>query len=250
MINFTIDIGNTNVVFCLFKKKKILSTLKVNLESLNKSIIINFLNAHKKNELRGLLSSVVPKITSFIKKILDSEKFNYSFARNFIKFSKLETNLKNKRTVGDDRFVNVIYAKYLFQKNVMIIDFGTATTIDILNCEGVYDGGVITPGINLSLKSLRDGTAKLPLVSFRKTRKVVGRSTVEAIQSGFFWGYVSMIQGLVKKIEKEHNKSYKIILTGGNSNNFKNCFKNIVKIDELFNSKGLNFLINTHYEKY
>ena len=87
-------------------------------------------------------------------------------------------------------------------------------------------------------------TAKLPLVEFKKTKKVIGNTTVSAIQSGFFWGYVSMIEGLIRKINAESNEIYKIILTGGNANFFKNMFDNVCIIDDLFTSKGLNYLIN------
>ena len=163
-----------------------------------------------------------------------------------IKHFDLKTNIKNKKNIGDDRLVNVIYAKELYSKSKIIIDFGTATTIDILDKDGVYDGGIITPGIDLSLKSLQEGTAKLPLVRFRRIKRIVGKSTLEAIQSGFFWGYVSMIQGLIKKIQNEKKNKFQIILTGGNSKYFKGTFTNVIKIDEFFNSKGLNFLISNY----
>ena len=142
--------------------------------------------------------------------------------------------------------VNVLYAKNMYIKSTMIIDFGTATTIDVLDKNGDYDGGVITPGIDLSLQSLKNGTAKLPLVNFKKTKFVVGKSTTNAIKSGFYWGYRSMIDGLIEKIAKEQNDIFKIILTGGNSKYFKNCFENVIIIDEFFNTKGLNFLINDY----
>ena len=138
----------------------------------------------------------------------------------------------------------MIYAKKKFKNSIIVIDFGTATTLDVLNKKGIYNGGVITPGIDLSLKSLKNMTAKLPLVEFKKTKKVIGNTTVSAIQSGFFWGYVSMIEGLIRKINAESNEIYKIILTGGNANFFKNMFDNVCIIDDLFTSKGLNYLIN------
>ena len=137
----------------------------------------------------------------------------------------------------------------MFAKSIVIIDFGTATTIDVLDKKGVYDGGVITPGIDLSLKSLQMGTAQLPLVNFKKTNSIVGKSTKEAIQSGFFWGYVSMIQGLIHRIQLEKKTEFQIILTGGNSKYFKGCFENVINIDEYFNSKGLNYLTNTYFKK-
>ena len=117
----------------------------------------------------------------------------------------------------------MIYAKKKFKNSIIVIDFGTATTLDVLNKKGIYNGGVITPGIDLSLKSLKNMTAKLPLVEFKKTKKIIGNTTVSAIQSGFFWGYVSMIEGLIRKINAESNEIYKIILTGGNANFLRIC---------------------------
>ena len=131
----------------------------------------------------------------------------------------------------------------------MIIDFGTASTIDVLDINGDYDGGVITPGIDLSLKSLREGTAKLPLVRFQKTKKVLGKSTLGAIKSGFFWGYILMIKGLVLKIQEEQKNKFGIVVTGGNSKFFKSCFDNLLTVDEYFNSKGLNFIINSYLKQ-
>ena len=116
--------------------------------------------------------------------------------------------------------------------------------LDVLNKFGIYNGGVITL-INL-FRSLKKETAKLPFVKFKKTKKVIGTSTISAIQSGFFWGYVSMIEGLIKKINFENKERYKIILTGGNANYFKNMFNNVYEIDELFTSRGLNFLIDEY----
>ena len=139
--------------------------------------------------------------------------------------------------------VNILYAKEKYKKSVVVIDFGTATTFDILNKEGVYFGGIITPGIELSLNILKLKTEKLPLVEFKKTKTVVGFSTKEAIQSGFYWGYYSMIEGLIKKINKELNDEFRIILTGGNAKYFKKSFGNTILVDEHFTSRALNFIL-------
>ena len=110
----------------------------------------------------------------------------------------------------------------------------------------MYKRQIITPGIELSLIILSERTAKLPLVKFVKTKNVVGRDTKSAIQSGFFWGYVSMIEGLIKRISIEKKKSFRIILTGGNCNIFKSLIENVIVSDDLFNSKGLNFIMNEY----
>ena len=247
-MNLTIDIGNSFIMICAFKNEKILKYTKLDVFKFNESKFLEFIENFSKiyPKLNILISSVVPNITKTLAILLKSKKLRFFFARDLIKYSKLKINIKNKKQIGDDRLINIIFARYLYEKSVIIIDFGTATTIDILDKKGFYDGGVITPGINLSLKSLQEGTAKLPLVKFKKINEVVGRNTSQAIQSGFYWGYISMIEGLVKKIEIEKKTLFKIILTGGNAKYFKQCFSKVIKIDEFFNSKGLNYLINSY----
>jgi len=246
MMNLTIDIGNSNVMMCFFDNNKLLNYLHVDVSEFNKFNVIRFINENCINlqKLNVIISSVVPKIKKDFIEIFNKKKIKYFFVKDLIRSFDLKIKLINKKEIGDDRLVNVLYAKKMYIKSIMIIDFGTATTIDVLDKNGDYDGGVITPGIDLSLKSLKSGTAKLPLVDFKKTKFVVGKSTINAIKSGFYWGYRSMISGLIEKIQFEQNDTFKIIVTGGNSKYFKNCFANVIKIDEFFNTKGLNFLIN------
>ncbi len=250
-MNLTVDIGNTNIMICIFKNDKIIYSIKINVSKFKKvnqkSFLRKIFSSYKISNV--LISSVVPDMTKCFIEILEKFKIHYFQTKNLLEICGLKTNLKNKKTIGDDRLINIIYAKKLYSKSIMIIDFGTATTIDILDKHGVYDGGVITPGIELSLKSLKEGTAKLPLVNFKKTRSIIGKSTKEAIQSGFFWGYISMMQGLVSKIVKEKKHKFDLILTGGNSKTFKECFDNVIQLDEFFNSKGLNYLINTYLKE-
>ncbi len=251
MTNITIDIGNSSIMLCAFKNEIIFKSMKLDVSKFDEQKLINFiiLLYSKDSKSNVLISSVVPNITDNIIKLLNSKNIKYFLARDLIKLCKLKINLANQKQIGDDRLINVIFAKYLYKKSIIVIDFGTATTIDVLDQDGVYDGGVITPGIDLSLKSLKDFTAKLPLVKFQKINSVVGKNTKKAIQSGFYWGYISMIQGLVQRIENEKRDSFRIVLTGGNTKYFEDCFKKVVKIDELFNSKGLNFIINSYLKK-
>lgn len=252
MMNLTIDIGNSNVMMCFFDNNKLLNYLHVDVSEFNKFNVIRFINENCINlqKLNVIISSVVPKIKKDFIEIFNKKKIKYFFVKDLIKSFNLKIKLINKKEIGDDRLVNVLYAKQMYIKSTMIIDFGTATTIDVLDKNGDYDGGVITPGIDLSLKSLKSGTAKLPLVDFKKTKFVVGKSTINAIKSGFYWGYRSMISGLIEKIQFEQNDTFKIIVTGGNSKYFNNCFENVIKIDEFFNTRGLNFLINYYLKSY
>ena len=246
-----IDAGNTNIVFGFYSKNKLTKVIRIKTEKkINKKnkVIKNFFKFNEKllsnfeNKV-CILSSVVPSINMILKKYFKKNNFQFYI----INSKKIPFNGKinyNKKQIGSDRIANYAFAYKKKIKNCIVIDFGTATTLDVLNKDGIYNGGVITPGIELSLGSLKKMTAKLPLVKFKKTKKIMGTSTINAIQSGFFWGYVSMIEGLIKKINLENEDNHKIVLTGGNANFFKNMFENVFVIDDLFTSRGLHYLIN------
>jgi type III pantothenate kinase len=117
--------------------------------------------------------------------------------------------------VGADRLVNAVSAHQLYGGPLIIVDFGTATTFDIIDAAGNYVGGVIAPGVNLSLEALHMAAAQLPRVGIKRTDTVTGKSTVEAMQSGIYWGYVGLIEGLVKRLTDEHGDSITVIATGG-----------------------------------
>ena len=120
---------------------------------------------------------------------------------------------------------NVFAANQLYRSNCIVIDFGTATTFDILSKNGIYNGGLITPGVRLSLSTLSSLTALLPLIKLKKTKQIIGKDTISAINSGVYWGYVAMIDGLLKKIISTTKKKYKVILTGGLAHIFSNSLQ-------------------------
>ncbi len=123
--------------------------------------------------------------------------------------------LDHPEEVGADRLVNALSAHERYRGPLIVVDFGTATTFDVVDGEGNYFGGIIAPGINLSLEALHMAAARLPRVAIRRPGTVIGKNTVGAMQSGIFWGYVSMIEGLVKRIESEFGKPMQVIATGG-----------------------------------
>ncbi len=133
----------------------------------------------------------------------------------------LKFRVKRYSQLGSDRIANAIGAYCKFKTNCIVIDFGTATTFDVIKKPGMYDGGVITPGIALSIENLFSSTALLPTFKLKKYPTNYGKNTKEALNSGFFWGYQGLINNIVKKIIKKNNKNFKIILTGGYSNFFK-----------------------------
>jgi type III pantothenate kinase len=117
--------------------------------------------------------------------------------------------------VGADRLVNTVAAHDRFKGPLIVVDFGTATTFDVVDKDGNYCGGVIAPGINLSLTALHMAAAKLPSVTIQRTDRVIGKHTVACMQSGLFWGYIGLVEGLVTRIKQEFGASMAVVATGG-----------------------------------
>lgn len=141
--------------------------------------------------------------------------------------------------VGADRLVNAVGARAAFAGALLIVDSGTATTFDVVAADGGFEGGVIAPGINLSLQALHTAAAKLPRIAIRKPDKVIGRDTVSAMQSGVFWGYIGLIDGLVAQIQLEHSEPLTVIGTGGVVSLFEGASQRIQHYDPDLTIRGL-----------
>ena len=145
----------------------------------------------------------------------------------------------NPGEVGADRLVNAVGAHGNFSGPLIIIDFGTATTFDIVDGDGNYCGGVIAPGINLSLEALDAAAAKLPRVAIKRPPQVIGTGTISAMQSGIFWGYVGLIEGLVERIRGEYGADMTVIATGGLAPLFADATPAIQHLDPHLTMRGL-----------
>tara|TARA_B100000287_G_C20550708_1_gene748384 strand:- start:332 stop:1078 length:747 start_codon:yes stop_codon:yes gene_type:complete len=235
------DIGNTEVKICLVNNKfKILKKINIKTTEINKFKINNklkFLLKNKRNLKNIVFSSVVPKIF---------KQMSYFFKKNMnkkiieIKQLKLNTIIDikvNKKQVGSDRLANSI-AIMDSKNNYIIIDFGTATTFDVLK-KNKYLGGVISPGINLSLKTLASKASLIPNINLKKISNVIGKNTNEAVRSGFFWGYAGLIDNMIKLIKKQTKSDFKVILTGGLAHLYKNSINTKCKIDKDLTIKGI-----------
>ena len=240
------DIGNTITKISLvqlknFKIKKIIYFNSQKIYS-NNNLKLIFKKIIKKNKIYkiALFSSVVPKhelkIKSFLKK-------KYHIILKEIKDQKIKKivkiNIKNKNQVGSDRIANAVGVYKKYKTDSIVLDFGTATTFDVVSKYGLYNGGVIAPGINLSIKSLSSSADQIPLFALKKQKKTIGKNTIEALRSGFYWGYLGLINNIILMIEKETKKSFKIIITGGFSSLFVKALKLKVTIDRDITIKGL-----------
>jgi len=218
-----IDIGNTNVEFGFIEKEIISFKISSNQNKSSDEWIFDLLSIHNfssinKSEIKDVvISSVVPQLSEKIK--LACQKF-YNRDPKIIGEDleyPIKINYENPQEVGADRIVNSVAALKLVKPPIVVIDLGTAITFDVINEKGEYEGGAIFPGIDSSVSALFSKTAKLPKVNIQETISVIGKSTQKSIQSGIFYGYVSLIEGIVKRIKNELQKEPNIILTGGHS---------------------------------
>ena len=240
------DIGNTNTKICLVELKTSKIKKLINFNSSNiysKSFLKKTLNKIIKNNTiskTALFSCVVPKYQSILEKFI--KKF-YKIKLREIKEKSIKKiiriNIKNKNQVGSDRIANAVGAYKRYKSNCIVLDFGTATTFDVIVKNGIYNGGIIAPGVNLSIKSLSSSADQIPIFSMKKQRKIIGKNTIEALRSGFYWGYSGLINNIILKIENETKKKYKIIFTGGYADLFKTSIIRSFTIDKNITIKGI-----------
>ncbi len=235
------DIGNTETKICLFdansriKKKVSFKTKLISSKYLRQKL--NFLKLNKTKVSRILFCSVVPKSFKIIKSYLQKK---IKVKCQELKDIKLKSFVKikvNKKQIGSDRIANAI-SVIDNKNNFIILDFGTATTFDVV-IKNNYLGGVIAPGVNLSLENLVNKASLIPSIKLSNTKYVIGKNTNNAVRSGFYWGYTGLINNIINLIIKQTRKKFKIIFTGGLSYLFKNSIKNKVITNKDLTVKGL-----------
>ena len=243
------DIGNTEVKICFFyngiKKKYLFKTNSINRYTFKKKF--NFL--HKKIYLKNaVFCSVVPKIYNEIKKIFFSLYKINCIELKKINLSKLINIKVNKKQIGSDRLANAI-SVINKNKNFIVVDFGTATTFDVIT-KNNYIGGVIAPGVDLSLDNLIKKASLIPNIKLYKSNTIIGKNTKQAVLSGFFWGYTGLINSIILKIKNKTKLKYSIIFTGGLAHLFNKDIKDKITIDKNLTIKGLIKVSKTlNYER-
>ena len=235
------DIGNSETkIFLVSPNNKIIKNInfpsnKINEKTLNSKFKILVKDFKKIKKI--LFCSVVPKSFSLIKKFLSKKTKIRCYEVKDLNLKSLINIKVNYKQVGSDRLTNAI-SLIDYKNNFIILDFGTATTFDVL-INKTYRGGVIAPGIKLSLNTLSDKATLIPKVNLKKIKKVVGVDTISAVRSGFFWGYAGLIDNIVNLIKKETNKSFKLVITGGFSDLLKESIKTKLIKDKEITIKGL-----------
>ena len=251
-----IDSGNTNVVFAVFSDVgELLGEWRAGTEQ-NKTDdefgiwltqLIEQDGINRKDITSAILATVVPDnlihLKSLCLKYFDCDALvigdpNLDLGLNIL--------IDNPTEVGADRLCNAVAAHDSYEGPVLILDFGTATTFDVIDQIGNYCGGAIFPGINLSLEALHHGAAKLPRIAIDKPELVIGKDTVSAMRSGIFWGHVSMIEGMVTRISEEFGYSMKVIATGGLAELFHNSCEAVNICDSTLTLRGLLKIAQTN----
>ena len=235
------DVGNTETkIFLISVNNKIIKKLNFSTKDTNETkldkLFINFKIDYKKlNKI--LFCSVVPKSFNMIKKILSKKT---KLRCHEVKDMNLRSLIKikaNYKQVGSDRLTNAI-SLINNKNNFIVLDFGTATTFDVL-IKNTYIGGIIAPGVRLSLNTLSDKATLIPKINLKKIKNVIGNDTISAVRSGFFWGYAGLIDNIINLIKKETRESFIVIITGGFSNLFKKSIKTKVNHNKNITINGL-----------
>lgn len=245
-----IDIGNTNIVLGLYQQKRLITHWRLLTQAEQTAdaygVIISHLIAaagFRCDHIRAIVAScVVPPMVSVTQELADK----------FFKIKPLmvgpgvKTGMPilydNPKDVGADRIVNGIAAYEKFRDASIVVDFGTATTVDLISRKGEYVGGAIAPGLLISLEALFQRASKLPRIEIIKPREVVGRNTVQSIQSGVFYGYVGLVDGIVRRIQREHNVHAKVVATGGLAPLIATECSTIDEVDEFLTLEGLRIV--------
>ena len=218
-----VDAGNTNIVFAVHNDDGWLGTWRIATDDQRTSdeyavwllTLFSHMGIKREQIDRAVIGTVVPAALYHLRKLCrDWFEVEPLVARAQLDWG-FEIKIDNPDEVGADRLLNSLAAHHAYGGPLVVIDFGTATTFDVVDVDGAYLGGIISPGINLSIEALHKAAARLPRIGIGRPQAVIGRSTVPAMQSGIYWGYVGLIEGLVARIQAEYGDHLKVIATGG-----------------------------------
>jgi len=246
-----IDIGNTNLVFALFEGERVRAQWRIRTDAHRSAdeyavwlfALMARVPLDEKNISAVIMSSVVPDanfgIKSFVRQYLRLEPRLITTGEVDVGMPIL---LDNPRELGADRLINAFAAWSEHQHALIVIDFGTATTFDVVSAKGEYLGGVIAPGINLSLEALQRAAAKLHGIAITHPEMVIGKNTTNAMQSGIFYGYTGLIEGIVSRIQAECDTPMTVIATGGLAPLFAEATNMITQVDADLTIRGLRLI--------
>jgi type III pantothenate kinase len=245
-----VDAGNTNVVFAVHDGKRWAGIWRIATEPQRTSdeyaVWLLTLLTHAKlapDLVTGaVIGTVVPAALYHLRRLCrDWFEVEPLIARAQLDWG-FEIRTDNPEEVGADRLLNAMAAYHHFRGALVVVDFGTATNFDVVAEDGTYLGGAIAPGINLSIEALHQAAARLPRIGIGRPQAVIGKGTVSAMQSGIYWGYVGLIEGLVARIRREVGDAMKVVATGGLAPLFSEGTDIFDRIDPDLTLDGLRML--------
>ena len=241
-----IDVGNTNAVFAVFAGDKLLDSWRLHTENTRSADeyaaflqqVFDLADLKFSDIKDVLIGSVVPEVNFHMRGLC--EKYLKTEPIFITKDNvPITLNVDRPEDVGADRLVNALAVKTHYNSPAIVIDFGTATTFDVVDADGAYAGGVIAPGIDLSINALHQAASKLPKVSVQKPDNIIGKSTVQAMRSGIYFGYKGLIEGVVGQIQDELGGKVLVLATGGLASLFAEDSTVIDQVDADLTLKGL-----------
>ena len=221
-----VDVGNTNVVFAFFEEREIRTRWRIATDPRRTGDeyavwlfqLMAVEGIERSAVTQVIVSTVVPRARHNLE-VLGEKYFGLTplFAGEGAADWDFPIDVDEPRTLGTDRALNALAAHAAHEGDLIVVDFGTATTFDVVDFNGAYNGGIIAPGINLSLEALVNHTAKLPRIAIEPPRstEVIGRNTEDQMHIGAFWGYVAMMEGLIARLREQIGRPAKVIATGG-----------------------------------
>ncbi|WP_135450673.1 type III pantothenate kinase [Tabrizicola caldifontis] len=218
-----IDCGNTNTVFSIWDGARFIATWRIATDHKRTAdeyyvwlCSLMTMTGTKATITEAIISSTVPRVV-FNLRVLCDRYFNCRPLVVGKPDCKLPVapRVDQGTTVGPDRLVNTVAGHDRHGGDLIVVDFGTATTFDVVDTDGAYVGGVIAPGVNLSLEALHMAAAALPHIDVAKPARAIGTNTVACMQSGVYWGYVGLVEGIVREVRRERERPMKVIATGG-----------------------------------
>lgn len=248
-----IDVGNTNTVMGIYQDATLLAHWRIETKKERTAdelgIFFKELLGFYRIKLTDVgdiaISNVVPPLAFTLQQMCKRYFHKKPFVVDYKTTGPLTLNLDNPKELGADRIVNAVAAYEEFKTDLVVIDFGTATTFDVVTKTAEYLGGVICPGIKISLEALFHSASKLPRVEITRPERVIGRNTVDCMQAGVFYGYIGLVDSLVAQMQKEFGKKLKVIATGGLAGLIAEGSQSIDVVDEMLTLKGLKILHGT-----
>ncbi len=245
-----VDAGNTNIVFAVHDGAGWRGIWRIGTDTRRTSdeyavwllALLGLCGLERGQVERAVIGTVVPAALYHLRRLcrdwfaveplIASARLDWGFA----------IDMDNPSEVGVDRLVNGLAAHQKYGGPLIVIDFGTATTFDVVDAQGSYCGGVIAPGVNLSVEALHNAAARLPRIGVGRPHAVIGRNTLVAMRSGIFWGYIGLVEGITARIRGEFEATMKVVATGGLAPLFSEGTEVIERIDPELTLDGLRLL--------